>query len=263
MATSPFDLTGKTALVTGGARGIGRAISQAFVGSGARVMVSDIDADEAARTAAELEGCASVRLDVTDKRSILAALDETLSRYGRIDVLVNNAGINTGSERVTIERYSEEDWRQILTVDLDGVFLVSRPVVRHMKEAGGGRIINIASVVGLVPARLQSAYVAAKAAVVNLTRSMAIELAPDGILVNAIAPGSTLTQATEKFIYGKDATYSEQAQSLLSHIPLARPGRPEEIAAAAVFFAAPASSYVTGTVLPVDGGWTAGYIRDW
>jgi NAD(P)-dependent dehydrogenase (short-subunit alcohol dehydrogenase family) len=168
-------------LVTGGARGIGQAICRAFVERGAVVMVSDIDQAEVARTAAELmqrePGCRSVALDVADEASVASGVRSTIDQLGRVDILVNNAGIGT-YDRVTIEQVRYDEWRRLLAVDLDGLFLVSRQVIPHMIRAGGGRIINIASVLGLVPARLQSAYVAAKAAVVNLTRSMAIELAP-------------------------------------------------------------------------------------
>ena len=148
-------------------------------------------------------------------------------------------------------------------VDLDGVYNVSKAVIPHLIAAGGGRIVNIASVMGLTPAQLQSAFVAAKAAVINLSKSMALELAVHNILVNAVAPGSTLTEATRRFIYGPDGAYAEKAQSLLSHIPLGRPGSPEEIASAVLFLVSPEASYITGTTLTVDGGWTAGYIRDW
>lgn len=265
-----FSLEGKAALITGAARGIGLAIARAYLAAGARVAMADIDAAEAERASSDArlligpgQECMSVALDVTDAKSIAAGLDAALKKLGRIDILVNNAGINTARDRVTIERYSAEDWRRILSVDLDGVLLVSQPVVKQMKRQGGGRIINISSVLGMVPARLQSGYVAAKAAVINLTKSMALELAPDGILVNSIAPGSTLTDGTRRLFYGEDGAYTDRAQSLLSHIPLGRPGLPEEIAAAAVFLAAPAASYITGAILPVDGGWTAGYIRDW
>ncbi len=162
-----------------------------------------------------------------------------------------------------IHEYALEDWQRILNVDLTGVFVTSRAAVPAMLKNSGGRIVNISSMAGLVPVRLQSGYVAAKAGVVNLTRSMALELASQGILVNTVAPGSTLTRGTEALFYGQDGSYTEQAASLLSHIPLGRPGRTEEIAHAVLFLVAPESSYITGTVLTVDGGWTAGYTRDW
>ncbi|MCY3022788.1 MAG: SDR family oxidoreductase, partial [Planctomycetota bacterium] len=125
-----------------------------------------------------------------------------------------------------------------------------------------GRIINIASVLGLVPARLQCAFVAAKAGVVNLTKAMALELGGRGVLVNAIAPGSILTDGTRQLFYGKDAQFKAKFEQMLAHIPLGRPGKPEDIAYAALFLAAPESGYVNGHILTVDGGWTAGYIRD-
>ena len=147
-------------------------------------------------------------------------------------------------------------------MDLTGVFLVSKTASRHMLERKSGRIINIASVMGLVPARLQSPFVAAKAGVVNLTRSMALELGPQGVLVNCIAPGSILTEVTKKLFYSGDGQFSERVQSLLAHIPLGRPGSCEEIAHAVLFLAAPESSYINGAVLTVDGGWLAGYTRE-
>jgi NAD(P)-dependent dehydrogenase (short-subunit alcohol dehydrogenase family) len=257
-----FDVTGKRVLITGAGKGIGAAINRLFVAQGAVVMASDVDSESVAGLAEKL-GCHWIVMDVADEDSVASGVAETVSQLGGIDILVNNAGINLAKERRTIDGFETKDWRRILSVDLDGVFFVSRAVAPHLRESGGGRIVNIASVLGMVPARLQSAYVAAKAAVINLTKSMAMELAPDNILVNAIAPGSTLTDATRSFIYGEGAAYSEKAQSLLSHIPLGRPGNPEEIAAAVLFLASPAASYITGTVLPVDGGWTAGYIRDW
>jgi NAD(P)-dependent dehydrogenase (short-subunit alcohol dehydrogenase family) len=184
-------------------------------------------------------------------------------QFGRIDILVNNAGINTVKDRVPLDEYHREDWDRILRVDLTGVFVVSQAIIPRLVTAGGGRIVNIASVAGLVPLRLQSAFVAAKAGVVNLTRSMALELAPRGILVNCVAPGSVLTQGTRALFYGADGAYSERAANLVSHIPVGRPGTPEEIAHAVLFLVAPEASYVNGAVLTVDGGWTAGYHREW
>ena len=131
-----------------------------------------------------------------------------------------------------------------------------------MVEQGSGRIINIASIAGLVPLRLQCSYVAAKAGVVNLTRAMALELGPRGVLVNGIAPGSTLTEGTRKLFYGEDGLFKDSVKQMLAHVPLGRPAEPEEIAHAALFLAAPESSYINGHILTVDGGWTAGYTRD-
>jgi 3-oxoacyl-[acyl-carrier protein] reductase len=260
------DIDGKVALVTGGANGIGRAIAQALAANGASVAIVDIDAAGATLTAAQIGddggACQGLAGDVGDAASMQAAVDAIVSRWGRIDILVNNAGINTSGGRVPIDAYSDEDWHRILRVDLTGVFVTSRIVVPLMRRGGGGRIVNIGSIAGLVPLRLQSAFVAAKAGVVNLTRSMALELGPDNILVNCVAPGSTLTKGTEALFYGKDGAYTEKAASLLAHIPLGRPGTTAEIAHAVLFLAAPEASYVNGAVLPVDGGWTAGYTRD-
>ncbi len=260
------DLGGKVALVTGGARGIGRAIARALSANGAAVAIVDIDAEAAAATAAaiaaEAGSCLGLGGDVADATSMESAVATILSRWQRLDILVNNAGINTGGGRVPLDEYSDDDWHRILRVDLTGVFVTSRVVVPIMRKAGGGRIVNIGSVAGLVPLRLQSAFVAAKAGVANLTRSMALELGPANILVNCVAPGSTLTAGTEALFYGKDGAYSEKAASLLAHIPLGRPGTTDEIAHAVLFLVAPEASYVNGAVLPVDGGWTAGYIRD-
>ena len=260
-------LTGKVAIVTGGAQGIGLAIVEQLAANGAKVAIVDLDLERGTALAQAQKSagheCVALRADVADPAQIESAVAQCHERFGGIDILVNNAGINVAANRQPIHEYSVDDWARILRVDLDGVFHCSRFVVPSLIHRGGGRIVNIASVLGLVAARLQSAFVAAKAAVVNLTRSMALELAPHGILVNAVAPGSTLTDATRRFIYHPDGAYSEKAASLLSHIPLGRPAQPVEIASAVLFLVAPEASYITGTTLTVDGGWTAGYIRDW
>jgi 3-oxoacyl-[acyl-carrier protein] reductase len=261
------DLQGKVALVTGGANGIGRAIVQALADNGAQVVIVDIEAQTARRAAEEVfaggGSCVALAGDVADRATMEAVVAEVLKRFGHLDILVNNAGINTKRDRAPIHQYAPEDWEAILRVDLTGVFITSRAAIPAILKSGGGRIVNISSIAGLVPLRLQSGYVAAKAGVANLTRSMAIELGGQGILVNAVAPGSTLTRGTEALFYGKDGAYTENAASLLSHIPLGRPGRTDEIAAAVLFLVSPEASYITGTVLPVDGGWIAGYNRDW
>lgn len=261
------DLDGRVALVTGGANGIGRAIVQQLAENGAAVAILDRERAAAEHAAGELtqEGrhALALQADVTDPQQLRAAVGEVVSRLGGLHILVNNAGINTRSDRVPIHQYSPEDWRRLIDVDLNGVFHASQAAIPAILESGGGRIVNISSIAGLVPLRLQSAYVAAKAGVANLTRSMALELGPLGILVNGVAPGSTLTRGTEALFYGPDGSYTEKAASLLSHIPLGRPGKPEEIASAVLFLVAPDSSYVNGHVLVVDGGWIAGYHREW
>lgn len=267
MSEDLYRLDGKVAFITGGCQGIGLAIGCQLAERGALVVAADIAADAFASATADLQAIQPdsyvVRCDVTDRASIADAVAEVVARSGGIDILVNNAGINTAKDRVTIEHYREDDWRRILSVDLDGVYFVSQAVIPLLKARGGGRIINIASVLGLVPARLQSGFVAAKGAIVNLTKSMALELAPDGILVNCIAPGSTLTEGYRKALETADSVFSGKYDSLVSHIALGRFGSPEEIAAGVVFLALPAASFITGVVIPVDGGWTAGYLREW
>ena len=269
------ELEGKVAVVTGGANGIGRSTVDALIENGAYVAIVDIDTQAGMKTTKEIKEmggtCLFVEGDVTDAENMVDAADQIAAQYGKIEILVNNAGINTRSDRVPIHQYTLEDWQRILDIDLTGVFKTSRAFIPHIldfhsksrSENATGRVVNISSIAGLVPLRLQSAYVAAKAGVANLTRSMALELGPEGILVNAVAPGSTLTRGTRALFYGDDGAYTENAASLLSHIPLGRPGQTTEIAAAVLFLVSPDASYINGTVLTVDGGWTAGYTRDW
>jgi len=261
------DLSEQVAIVTGGAEGIGRAVVSVLAENGAKVVIVDVQAEKARSTARELSAqggsCVEISADVADPDRMAEVSEQVLSRFGRLDILINNAGINTRQDRVPIHEFNLNDWNKILEVDLTGVFVASRALIPAMLRKKRGRIVNISSVAGLVPLRLQSAFVAAKAGVVNLTRSMALELGSQGILVNAVAPGSTLTAGTEALFYGPDGAYTEKAASLISHIPLGRPARPEEIAHAVLFLVAPESSYVNGAVLTVDGGWTAGYARDW
>jgi NAD(P)-dependent dehydrogenase (short-subunit alcohol dehydrogenase family) len=256
------DLAGKTALVTGAARGLGQAMAAALAANGARVVFADIDFEGARLAAAACPGGRALRFDVTKEAEVEGGVAEVVKLHGRLDILVNNAGVNTLAHRVNIDQFPTEEWDRIMNVDLRGLFLVSRAVSRQMVAQRSGRIINISSVLGLVPARLQSPFVAAKAGVVNLTRSMALELGSQGILVNCVAPGSIMTEGTKQLFYGPDGKFSNRVQSMLSHIPLGRPGEVEEVAHCVLFLAAPESSYINGTVLTVDGGWLAGYIRE-
>ena len=257
------DLDGKTALVTGAGRGIGQAIADAFGRNGATVVYTDIDEPAAEAAAGSAPGGKShwLKLDVTDQIQIGQIIPDIAEEHG-LDILVNNAGVNTLAHRVTADEFPRTEWDRILNVDLNGLFQVSQVGAREMKRGGGGRIINIASIAGLVPLRLQSAFVAAKAGVINFTKALAIELAKDGIIVNGIAPGSTLTDGTRSLFYGEDGSFKESVGDLLDHIPLGRPAEVEEIAQAALFLADPENTYVTGHIVVVDGGWTAGYVRN-
>jgi NAD(P)-dependent dehydrogenase (short-subunit alcohol dehydrogenase family) len=255
------NLAGQVALVTGAARGIGEAIARRLAANGATVYFTDVD-EGGVREAARLGSGRSLAMDVTKVEQIAAALDEITRRDGRLDLVVNNAGVNTLRHRVTIDEFPREEWDRILAVDLTGLYEVSRAAAGIMRRQGRGRIINIASIAGLVPLRLQCAFTAAKAGVVNLTKAMAIELGQYGILVNGIAPGSTLTDGTRQLFYGPDGKFSDRVQRMLDHVPLGRPASVDEIAVAALFLADPDNSYMTGHVLTIDGGWTAGYHRD-
>lgn len=259
MKVNPQD---KVALVTGAAGAIGQSIASALTANGARVVYADIDIEAARHYASATPGAIALHMDVTDEAEVEGVMGETIERFGVLDILVNNAGINTAAHRVNIDKFPTAEWERILRVDLTGVFHVSKAGAKFMVPRKSGRIINIASVLGLVPARLQCAFVAAKAGVVNLTRAMALELGSQGVLSNCIAPGSILTEGTKQLFYGENGQFSDRVQAMLAHVPVGRPGTCEEIASATLFLAAPESSYINGAILPVDGGWLAGYIRD-
>jgi 3-oxoacyl-[acyl-carrier protein] reductase len=257
------DLKNRIALVTGGAQGIGRAIALALARNGARIAVNDISEGE--------ESCAAIRAaggdatffhaDISDAQQVQEMVDGVVKTLGPIDILVNNAGINLGKDRRPVHEFADADWERIIRVDLNGTFFCSRSVSAHMVARKSGSIVNISSVLGVVPARQQCAFTAAKAAVINFTRSHALEAGRHGIRVNAIAPGSILTDGTRSLFYNDENR--EKSESLISHIPLGRPGETEDIANAALYLVSDAAKYVTGHVLVVDGGWTAGYSREW
>jgi NAD(P)-dependent dehydrogenase (short-subunit alcohol dehydrogenase family) len=256
------DLSGVVSLVTGAARGIGQAIADRFAASGSIVYFTDVDAADAQSAASRWPACRAAALDVTKPSEIAAVVAQIEREQGRLDIVVNNAGVNTIKNRVNIDEFPREEWDRIVAVDLTGVYEVSRAAAKLMKKQGSGRILNIASIAGLVPLRLQCAFIASKAAVVNLTKAMALELGPAGILVNGIAPGSTLTEGTKQLFYGADGTFHSRVQQMLDHVPLGRPGTTDEIAVAALFLADPENTYMNGHILVVDGGWIAGYHRE-
>lgn len=255
------ELNGRVALVTGAAGAIGRAIARRLSDNGASVVVADINREGAEAYAATLPGAMAAVIDISSRDSAEAGVAETIARYGRIDILVNNAGVNSFVHRVNIDSFPLEEWERITRIDLDGLYLMSHAALQPMvKQGEGGRIINIASVVGLAAMRLQSPFVAAKAGIIHMTRSMALELGPQGILTNAIAPGSIMTEGTRSLFYGADGKFAGRTAEFMQHLPLGRPGTSEEIAEAVLFLSSPGAGYINGQILAVDGGWTAGYM---
>ena len=254
------DLTGRVALVTGAAGGIGRATVARLAACCAAIVVADIDADGAGEVAATLPRALAATVDIRDEAAVEQTVAATLETFGRLDILVNNAGVNTFKDRVDIDAFPADEWHRIVGIDLDGLYLMSRAAAKPMIAQREGRIVNVASVVGVTAMRLQSAFVAAKAGVIHLTRSMALELGPKGILVNSIAPGSVLTEGTRQLFYGEDGSFRAQTAKFMKHVPLGRPATTEEIAEGILFLSAPENSYMTGHLLMVDGGWTAGYM---
>ncbi|MCP2255468.1 NAD(P)-dependent dehydrogenase, short-chain alcohol dehydrogenase family [Prauserella aidingensis] len=247
--TNPYTLEGRTALVTGGAQGIGAAIATGLSDAGARVFVCDLDADVGKATAEEL-GAEFVAADVTDSASIDAAVDHVVQTAGSLDVAVNNAGIvhNHPSEDL-----SDEDWRRVMSVNLDGVFYSCRAEGKRMLAQGSGSIINTGSMSGHIANRPQpqSAYNAAKAAVIHLTKSLAGEWSDRGVRVNSVSPGYVGTELTKRGMNNE-----EWRKAWLDGTPMGRVAEPREIAPAVVFLASEAAGFCTGTDLVVDGGYT-------
>ncbi len=248
-------LEGKCALVTGGGRGIGRAVCDIFTEAGARVAVCDIDIETAAEAAKELAGARAYRCDIADEAAVVGMFDKAGADFEGIDVLVHVAAIFPKRDFLTM---TAAQWDALHAVNTRGTFLVMREAIKGMKAKGeGGAIVNVSSVSGERAAVTNnSAYGASKAAVTNLTRSMALETAADGIRINAVLPGGVATEGAGL------ATAQMRAEGLALSGPmttpgrmlLGRPARPEEIAAACLFLASPAASYITGHALAVDGG---------
>jgi 2-deoxy-D-gluconate 3-dehydrogenase len=228
-----FNITGKTALVTGGTRGIGAAIAAGLAGAGARVIT-------VARSAE-----ATIQADLSVPGEAL----RVASAAGPVDILVNNAGV---ARRAPVLEYTEQDWDDVIQIQLKVVFQLSQVVARGMKERGWGRIVNVASLLSFQGGITVPAYAAAKGAVAQLTKAFANELAPFGVCANAIAPGYIRTELTTAL--QNDAARSRQ---ILERIPAGRWGEPQDLVGAVVFLSSPASAYVTGHILVVDGGWMA------
>jgi len=242
-------LEGKTAVVTGASRGIGRAIALQLAEEGANVVVNYSGSeDKALQVVEEIKNIGrnaiAVKANVSDNESVQNLMSQALEAFGSIDVLINNAGITRDN---LIMRMKEDEWDDVISTNLKGVFLCTKAVTRQMMKQRAGRIINISSIVGVMGNAGQANYVAAKAGVIGLTKTTARELASRNILVNAIAPGFIETEMT-------DALPEDIKAAMLAQIPLAQLGQPEHIAKAVVFLASEDSSYMTGQVLHIDGG---------
>jgi len=256
-----FDLSGKVALVTGGTMGIGQAIAFRLAEAGAAVMIADIDLEGAGKTVKEIKsrgGSAhAVRADISDTSAAGETVRSTIEAFGRLDILVNNAGIYPFKPFLEI---SEQDWDRVLDINLKGTFFFSQAAAREMIEAGrGGKIINMASRGGISPRPNMSHYGASKAGVCMLTKSLALELAPHNILVNAVTPAVVVTPGTLAQVPpGQTADQQgsdSKAGSMMARIPLQRFGYPDDIAGVALFLASGASDYITGSLIMVDGGY--------
>lgn len=240
-----MDFANKTVVVTGSARGIGRVIAEQFARLNANVVISDLDEETMERAVGKIGGTTvGFKADVAKAADIDRLFEKTVERFGRVDIVVNNAGITRDSVMI---RMAEKDWDMVLDINLKGAFLVTKAAARIMMKQRYGRIVNISSVVGLKGNAGQANYAASKAGLIGLTKSSAKELASRGVTVNAVAPGFITTEMTE-------AMPEAAKQQFLERMFLKRPGSPQDVAAAVLFFASDEASYITGQVLAVDGG---------
>ncbi|MBO9433868.1 SDR family oxidoreductase [Ruegeria sp. R13_0] len=243
-------LDGKTAIVTGGASGFGAGIVQTFLAEGARVMIADINGDAAQDLAAQLSSAAiAQQVDVSDGASVQAMADAAQATFGQIDILVNNAGVT--HLPTPLEDVSEEDFDRVFNVNMKSVYLTARAFVPAMKSRGAGAILNVASTAGLSPRPNLNWYNASKGWMITATKTMAVELAPSGVRVNAICPVAGETPLLKSFM-GEDTP--EIRAKFLSTIPIGRFSTPEDMANAALFLCSDEASMITGTALEVDGG---------
>jgi NAD(P)-dependent dehydrogenase (short-subunit alcohol dehydrogenase family) len=252
-------MEGRVALITGAGSGIGRAAAQRFAAEGCAVAVVDMVAAAAAETAGKIvaEGgrAISCPADITVDAEVRTAVDHAVEAFGSLDVLYNNAGVNSSG---SVADATEEDWDRCFAVNAKGTFLCSRAAVEYLAASGSGAIVNQGSVAALVGVPRFAAYCAAKGAVVALTRSMAIDLAPRGIRVNAICPGTVFTPLMEPMLRARgDGDMEVGLARTVVKYPIGRLGTPEEIASAALFLASDQASFLTGSVLAADGGMTA------
>ncbi len=241
-------LEGKVALVTGGARGIGKEIALVLAKEGANIALCDVNLEEAEKTAKEIQGLGresmAFKADVADSGQVQDMVDKILDKFKRLDILINNAGITRDG---LIIRMSEEDWDKVIAVNLKGCFVCTKIASKVMLKQRSGKIVNLASIIGIMGNAGQANYAASKAGIIGLTKSVAKELASRGVCVNAIAPGFINTEMTAKLP-------EEVQKNMLSNIPLKRFGEPKDVANLVLFLSSENSSYITGQVISIDGG---------
>jgi len=242
-------LDGRAGVVTGAAQGIGRALAAGLAGAGARVALLD-RADDVREAAEGLDGASAHVADITDADAVTAAIDAAAERHGRLDFLVNNAGVRLIEP---VMEMSLDGWRRTLDVNLTGAFNCIRAAVPHMRRAGGGRIVNLASVAGILAFSNRAPYNVSKAGIIALTKSVAVELASEGITCNAVAPGVIETPLTREYF-----SDPELAPKIKANTPLGRWGQPEDLVPPVVFLCGDGAAFVQGETLVVDGGWVAG-----
>ncbi|WP_231445327.1 SDR family NAD(P)-dependent oxidoreductase [Brevibacterium zhoupengii] len=252
-------LKNKVAIITGGAAGMGRTQSELYAREGASVAVIDIDENGGEQTIAAIEaegGTAKFwKVDISNEAQVGSAVDEVVQAFGQIDVLINNAGV-TGADKPTHE-VSEAELDAVLGVDVKGLFFMTKHTVPHLKNAGGGSIVNFASIYGLVGSQELTPYHAAKGAVVALTKQDAVTYGKDSIRVNAVAPGTILTPLVKELGSRGPGGLNAYKELMGAKHPIGRLGKPEDVAYATLFLASDEAAFITGAVLPVDGGYTA------
>lgn len=249
-----FDLTGKTALITGGNGGIGYGIAVGLAEAGAQIIISARNKNKTKNAVASLKSSGhqalGIEVDVSDESSIKNMVSESLNSAGQVDILVNNAGIGI---RKLPHEYDLDDWNQVININLTGSFLAAKELHPHMKANGGGKIINIGSMTSIFGLDWAVAYASSKGGVVQLTKTLSVAWAKDNIQANTILPGWIHTELTQ----GIKDNFSDRYEHILSRIPDGRWGEPSDLAGAAVFLSSKASDYVTGVSIPVDGGYTS------